>query len=568
MKHAWHLLGVTSLLVSGSLTLHASAAHAATTTFTVDGSGDASDQVIDGVCATAQNSCTLRAAMEEANMAPGAVRIEFAIAGAGVQTITPATALPVLANAAGGITIDGFTQLGTSANTDPLADNAVRLIEIAGPGPSGFDGIQMTSSNNVVRGIVIHGFRHTIWMYQPTSGNNILEGSLVGLLPDGSLDPLVHLVSGSSCVVIQSGAHDNRIGVPGDANRNVISGCAHQGVAFYNGGTTRNFVQNNIVGLDPTGTQRRPSVSHGIDVNTFTTKTMIGGLNPGERNVVSGNNQEGVEISHGTGTINNSIVGNFIGTDVTGLVATPATQNKLHGVRLEGKANCNNAPCGLDEGFETVTDNVIVNSGMAGVWIDKGVHDSLIARNRIGVMANGVAAPNVQFGIRLEAVTRISIADNEIAFNGRGIQLFSNTTNPANAVPSPSNGNHFSRNLIHDNGGALGIDLLPMSTVNDATHGNVNVNDDIRIPVLSQAVAGAVHVQTCADCIVELFVATPLTNFGGSSAFVGTATADATGNVQISFSTNTAVRKFTATATNSNGSTSEFARNISIPSAP
>ena len=92
MKHAWHLLGLTSLLVSGSLTLHPSAAHAATTTFTVDGSGDGSDLVIDGVCATALNSCTLRAALEEAGRAAQSSRkptaeLQFHICGLTTQIL-------------------------------------------------------------------------------------------------------------------------------------------------------------------------------------------------------------------------------------------------------------------------------------------------------------------------------------------------------------------------------------------------------------------------------------------------------------------------------------------------
>ncbi|MFM7540492.1 MAG: Ig-like domain-containing protein, partial [Planctomycetota bacterium] len=57
---------------------------------------------------------TLRWAINQANASAGTDIIRFNIPGGGVRTITPATALPVLA---GGITIDGYSQPGASANT-------------------------------------------------------------------------------------------------------------------------------------------------------------------------------------------------------------------------------------------------------------------------------------------------------------------------------------------------------------------------------------------------------------------------------------------------------------------
>ena len=56
--------------------------------------------------------------------------------------------------------------------------------------------------------------------------------------------------------------------------------------------------------------------------------------------MISGNINAGVEISHGTGTINNQVVGNFIGTDPTGNSASPQTINDHVGVRLEGSPTC------------------------------------------------------------------------------------------------------------------------------------------------------------------------------------------------------------------------------------
>src|SRR5207244_8073321 len=56
--------------------------------------------------------------------------------------------------------------------------------------------------------------------------------------------------------------------------------------------------------------------------------------------LISGNINAGVEISHGTGTINNQVVGNFFGTDPTGNSATSQTITDDVGVRLEGSPTC------------------------------------------------------------------------------------------------------------------------------------------------------------------------------------------------------------------------------------
>src|SRR5690349_24377722 len=64
---------------------------------------------------------SLRQAILDANAAPGADTIQFAIPGSGVQTIRPATLFPVITDA---VTIDGYTQPGASPNTLTVGTNA------------------------------------------------------------------------------------------------------------------------------------------------------------------------------------------------------------------------------------------------------------------------------------------------------------------------------------------------------------------------------------------------------------------------------------------------------------
>ena len=77
---------------------------------------------------------TLRQVILDANGNAGADTITFAIPGTGVQTIAPLTALPDITE---DVTIDGYTQPGSSPNTLAVGDNAVLLIELSGVNDSG-----------------------------------------------------------------------------------------------------------------------------------------------------------------------------------------------------------------------------------------------------------------------------------------------------------------------------------------------------------------------------------------------------------------------------------------------
>jgi CSLREA domain-containing protein len=87
-------LGVLALvLLAASMLVPARAAHASTT-FTVNHTGDAGDlKPRDGSCSTlVARICTLRAAIQEANATTGADTIVFDIPTTGVATIAPASA--------------------------------------------------------------------------------------------------------------------------------------------------------------------------------------------------------------------------------------------------------------------------------------------------------------------------------------------------------------------------------------------------------------------------------------------------------------------------------------------
>ncbi|MDQ3117470.1 MAG: hypothetical protein M3Q86_12830, partial [Verrucomicrobiota bacterium] len=97
---------------------------------------------------------SFRQAIEDANAAAGADTIAFNIPGGGVHTITPASALPSITET---VTIDGYTQPGTSANTLDEGNNAVLLIEINGT-TGGGRGLILSADNVTVQGLVMNRY--------------------------------------------------------------------------------------------------------------------------------------------------------------------------------------------------------------------------------------------------------------------------------------------------------------------------------------------------------------------------------------------------------------------------
>jgi CSLREA domain-containing protein len=541
-------------------------------TFTVTSTGDGPDTTANGVCLNvASGTCTLRAAIQEANRVAGPVEIAFAVPGTAIHTIAPGSQLPSLNNP-NGITIDGFTQSGSKPNTDPLVDNAVYRIELKGKGGNGMNGFVVVNANNLIRGVNMHDFNRAIWIYGTKATHNTVEGNMLGLTPTGNFDSGFTAIDSSNCITVQQGATYTQIGAPGDANRNLVSGCNHQNIATYDYPTAYTTIQNNIAGLDPTGKLKRGSKYHGIDINTGTDYTLIGGTDTQDRNLVSGNNREGIEISHYPTTLYNSIIGNYIGTDPTGNTAPAYARNGLDGVHLEGEPSCNNQACVPDMGYATVTNNIIVNAGRDGVLVDKGVHDSVIANNKIGVTANGGKGPSALAGVNIQAgSTHITLGPaNEIANNPAGVELEPDGVEPVDTTPTVTQYDTITQNSIHDNGTTdpFGIDLAPFGAVNTSANADPNVNEAVLAPVLANPTETSLDANTCASCTVELFVADhPAGDHGSGSTYIATEQADDTGLASFTLPASADGKVVTADTTTPSGSTSEFSTNVAIPAS-
>jgi hypothetical protein len=152
-------------------------------------------------------------------------------------------------------------------------------------------------------------------------------------------------------------------------------------------GATGNKVTGNYIGTDDSGTQALGN-SYGVYLYEAPNNT-IGGTTPAERNVISGNNGNGVYVE-GSGATGNRILGNYVGTDKNG---TAPLDNFSPGILISGPSN--NTIGGTRAG----AGNVISANGGAnyeGVAIygdsatgNRILSNSIYSNGAIGIDLNG-----------------------------------------------------------------------------------------------------------------------------------------------------------------------------------
>ena len=494
---------------------------------------------------------SLRQAILEANANPGADSINFAIPGGGVQTIAPLTTLPAVTEQ---VTIDGYTQPGSSPNTLTNADDAVILVRLDGASLTNdlSLGLHLSSANgSVVRGLVLVRFDQGILV--DNASNVLIAGNWIGLDVDG----IARGMTFEGIRVTYPGvgqARNNTIGGLAPADRNIISGNG-TGIFFFPENAALNQVIGNFIGTDPSGTLPRGNKFAGVQTQAATNIT-IGGASPGAANVISACFGAGSGVSL-LGSANVLIQGNRIGTDVSGQYDLG---NIVDGIAVMGCSNVR------------IVGNQIANNHANGVRLTATTL-SRIEGNFIGTDAAGVRPlGNAEAGIAINGETNrvgglISGAANVIQYNG----------GPGVVVTSGSR-NEISGNRIFDNGG-LGIDLgLELGvTPNDPGDADTGQNYLQNYPVLTAAsssynstqVQGTLNSTPSSTFRLEFFAspAWDSTSLAEGQLWLGDSavTTDANGNASftallpVGTPTNYLV---TATATDADGNTSEFSAGV------
>jgi titin len=220
-------------------------------------------------------------------------------------------------------------------------------------------------SGNENEGVAIQG---------PSAEGNEVLGNRIGLNADGS-----EALPNSTDGVLISNAPNNTVGGTDSGARNIISGNGDQGVKIFNIFSTGNQVLGNFVGTDASGTADLGNGDDGVEISPDAENNTVGGTASGARNVISGNDENGIRIQ-GPG---NKVEGNFIGTNASG---TAALGNTLGGVRID------RAPNNTVGGTQSGARNIISGNGGKGVLIfGSEAIDNTLQGNFIGTNAAGTA---------------------------------------------------------------------------------------------------------------------------------------------------------------------------------
>ncbi len=247
-------------------------------------------------------------------------------------------------------------------------------------------------------------------------------------------------------------------------------------------GSGGNLIEGDFLGTNAAGTQVFPPNSSsggtldGILLKSSTNNT-IGGTAPADRNLISGNGQNGIEIPLYLDT-GNLIQGNLIGTDITG---TKALGNGQSGIDMYGGSGSSCTVGGSVAGAGNVISGNPVGVEVAGPYLIQG---NLIGTDPSGTLNVG----NTQEGVLISTNgSGARVVGNTIAFNGAGasgdgagVQINSGDTN--------GNGNLVSQNSIFSNFG-IGIELGAGGSDRQPARARAGPNNSQNYPIIGSVTA-------------------------------------------------------------------------------
>ena len=328
----------------------------------------------------------MRAAITAANADTGPSVINFTVNG----TITLNSGLPAITNS---VTIDA-----TSAPTHTVGGAPV--VEVDCNGQSGLT-FAAGSIGSQLLGLAIgdaSGNGVTLNAGNITLNNNYIGLSLAGTALGNTGDGLFVGPTSSNNLIGLNPAL--AVGVVG----NVISGNGGNGITL--DGSSGNTLVCNRIGTDPTGATAIANGGNGLLLTAGASGNQIGGIAytdpstgavndptgnkgtttpvfvvPPEGNLISGNNANGVLID--TGSQNNMLNGNFVGTSANG---DAAIGNALDGVAIVNSDNNSLIGC---QSFNNpfVYYNVLSGNGGNGLSVTDS-NNTVIQANFLGVGAN------------------------------------------------------------------------------------------------------------------------------------------------------------------------------------
>ncbi|MDY0097371.1 MAG: hypothetical protein RBS01_03420, partial [Candidatus Dojkabacteria bacterium] len=509
-------------------------------TFVVDSTGDQSDVLQgDGICLTSLNTCTLRGAIEEANAYEGYDVINFNIPEsdsgyinpdgsrdstselAGTYTVTDSGYFQIVANSPltlsddSGAFLNGYSQSGASRNTAAFGEtiNTVLMIELYFYDPTYNNINLLTGDNNHIAGLNIHRDKNTAFssiVSIDSADNNWIEGNFIGTNINGTASKkgLTFWLSNSS--------NNNIFGTNGD-------GIGDKGERNLFGGNTLyyGYITITIVG--------GPSTGNRVSGNYF------GTLKSGRTCIEGDFYRHAIQVEGGSG--------NIIGTNYDGIA---------------DKEESNIAGC--------------ITSQFRGIIRMLDTNDNYIQGNYLGISPKGdnlggnlvvSGRGGVDFDGLLTSTGNI-VKGNVIANGDYGVRMHY----------LGSQFNTITQNSIFNNNADISF-ILGSKSVNDPGDVDTGPNDLMNHPVIKNVKLGTknrMFVTLDLDFnllespyTLEFFDNDQLSPMGYAQGkyYIGSVTTSQVGNditlvVPITGRVPTSASLITSTATNGNGSTSEF----------
>ncbi|HEY1015976.1 MAG TPA: right-handed parallel beta-helix repeat-containing protein [Herpetosiphonaceae bacterium] len=583
-------------------------------TLVVDNNSDSAGQA----CTAAAGDCSLRSAIGLANAAPGSTILfdgaarqinlgsilpTISAAGTVVRATTGQTIEVHARNAAFGlrlagdeIRVEGLHVYSATINLNVslgagqqvyLKGNVIGNDETAGCEVTGSDyGIRVqpnaTTPPDAASRIFIYGNRVECNRGAPGVGVSLdgVRGAFVGQDEAGAAGTAQAntLQRNDVGIELEDGATQNLV-----KNNRIILNLG-DGVHLDGAATAANTIIRNHIGTGD-GIQDNGNGGDGIDIDAAVNNQI--GAAPPDRNIISGNDQNGIELSEGAA--GNRIQGNYIGVSADGHAVLPngttasgATSrngirlaggsrgnliggtdlgqlnliggNLGNGILIDGSGTTTNTVQLNDIGFNSVdrSANQVLPNGNHGILIMGGAAQNLIgpaaAAPPIGLSARlapgrllaldpaaNIVAFNTRAGIRIEDSNGNQVRANSFNFNQYGVELIdarSNVVQRALIASSQSYGiyeqgtqsNIWSEVTFVDNRGQA-IKQTSLATAPPAVTGF------LRSPAGVTAVQGS---SSQSGAIIEVY-ASSLSPTAADARFVGRTTTNSSGRWMFAF---------------------------------
>jgi hypothetical protein len=313
----------------------------------------------------------------------------------------------------------------TLAQTGQTASREVSIFML--PNGTNYAGMTVAAGNVFNTGVATINLQSEL----PSITRNYVDIDATTQINSNCLTPLVEL-NGAAAGSAVSNLISNGQGISGLTIRRdhhyirglIINRFASSGIELFrdnyplaSDSSDNTHIECNWIGLDKTGNNAQGNGEWGVvlwGMNSFVGNGTVTG-----RNVISGNTFDGI-MNAGGGSLDNTLQGNYIGTNAAG---TAAVGNGHHGIQYYNTAGTNSGNVAMIKG------NTIAYNGLSGI----GIARTIPKARKIHISQNSIFS-NAELGIDLvgsgtsgsisDGVTLNDVNDVDSASTANGLQNF------------------------------------------------------------------------------------------------------------------------------------------------